>query len=158
MIALITIHNCLGAVAVDGRLQAAESAFSAGGITGTVHRYLPYHGQAARISTAAFVYFVHAVQPYTDKSGFNRGHADVEVTLTQPVPTLHGLLGQSVGQIGVACPDGFDFNGDGEESDYVLAGLGDVHFKYSKFGEVLTRSLSRKMLQVDFKAQVAKLH
>lgn len=144
-------------VAVDGRVQAAESAFTAGGIKGAVHQYLPYHGQVAQVTTSAFVYFIHAVQPYTDQSGFNRGHADVEVTVAQPVLGLHGLLGQSLGQLGKACPDGFDFSGDGTESDYVVAALGDVQFKYSKFGELITRSLSRKVLEMDLVPQVARL-
>ncbi len=81
----------------------------------------------------------------------------VEVTVRQPALDLHGLLGQSLGQLDNPCSDNFDFTGEGNESEYVMAALSDVHFKYSNFGKILSRSLARKILAANFVPLVAKL-
>lgn len=134
------------AVKVDGAQQFVGN-FSAGPVTGVVHHYLPFYGQAVDVVTPALTYFVHAVQPQISPAGLARGHADIQVTLTKPVLDLHGLLGQSHGAGSRSCSPDYMFNGEGTESEYIMSTLMEVKYKYGKFGQKSIRS--RKVLELD---------
>ena len=114
-------------------------------LTLKVSQYLPYYGQVAEVSTPAFRFFLHAVQPYNTPAGWNRGHLDFSATMLSGV-SAHGLLGQTVPREGSVCPDHFDFAGEGTEEDYVVSDLQAVNFEYNKFAG---RSASRRLHTAD---------
>ncbi|KAK9844636.1 hypothetical protein WJX74_005062 [Apatococcus lobatus] len=131
-------------VKVDGKLQPFDSRFTAGEMKGKVVRHMTYFGQYAEIITPALTYAVQAVQPMTGEAGFNRGHADVDVTLRQNVPTLHGLLGQSFQDIGGQdCAGDYQFHGEGQEADYVLPLLSSI----PNSRPVSVSKVSRKLIE-----------
>ena len=138
--------NFCASVEVDGNLQPVGN-FTIGDVSGSVHQYLPYYGQFAVVTTPALSYLIHAVQPQVTRAGLARGHADIQVTLAKPLLDLHGLLGQSHGQIPRSCSQDFLFSGEGNDSDYLLPSLSEVDYKHGRFGRTTTRS--RRAMEID---------
>lgn len=129
---------------MDGTVQPFDSRFTAGQIKGKVVRHMTYFGQYVEVTTPSLTYAVQAVQPVTDASGFQRGHADVDVTLRRSIPGLHGLLGQSFQNIGEQdCAGDYKFHGDGQEGDYVLPVLASV----PGIREPSVSKVSRKLIE-----------
>ena len=94
---------------------------------GKVVRHMTFFGQYAEIFTPSLSYSVHAVQPSITESGYQRGHADVDITLLSAVSGLHGLLGQSYHNIQAReCAETIDFSGEGVEDDYVVESVSSV--------------------------------
>lgn len=131
---------------MDGKPQPFDSRFTVGQIKGKVVRHMTYFGQFAEVTTPAFTYAVQAVQPLVGESGLQRGHADVDVTLRQDTPGLHGLLGQSFQDIsGQECAGDYMFHGDGQEEDYILPEISSVPSRRS----VAVFKTSRKLIETE---------
>ena len=125
-------------------MQPFDSRFTAGQIKGKVVRHMTYFGQYVEVTTPSLTYAVQAVQPVTDASGLQRGHADVDVTLRRSIPGLHGLLGQSFQNIGEQeCSGDYKFHGDGQEDDYVVPEL----FSVPSSREAPMSKVSRKLIE-----------
>lgn len=118
-----------------------EAVRKQNGLTVKLSQYMPYYGQVAEVSTPAFRFFLHAVQPQSTPSGWSRGHLDFSATMMSGV-RAHGLLGQTIPRTGSTCPDHFDFAGEGTEEDYVVSDLQAVNFEYNHFaGQFASRRL-----------------
>ena len=111
------------------------------GVVLKVSQFMPHYGQVAEVSTPAFRFFLHAVQPYNTSAGWSRGHLDFSATMMSGV-SAHGLLGQNIPRAGSSCPEHFHFAGEGTEEDYILSDLQAVNFEYNRFsGQSASRRL-----------------